>query len=303
MDPNFKPMLAATLSDINLLTFKSSIIASPKLDGIRAVNLGDGVLRSRSLKPIPNEYVQKLFGGKEFSFFDGELICGSPTSETCYRDTNSAVMSKEGEPDVRWFVFDHFQTPSVGFCGRHNNLGVQMRIYKVKSDRVVILDQRSVSYKEQLLELEDHWLEEGYEGVMIRSPSGRYKFGRSTENEGILLKLKRFEDAEAEIIGFQELMTNNNEATINALGNTERSSHMENKEAAGTLGALLVRDLKTGIEFSIGSGFDAKTRSEIWDDQGRWIGKIVKYQHFPIGVKDKPRFPTFKGERKKEDMS
>lgn len=302
---NFKPMLAERLSDINKLNLTGgrTIVASPKLDGIRAINLGDGVLRSRSLKPIPNAHVQKLFGGKEFAHFDGELICGDPTSPSCYRDTNSAVMSRDGEPDVSWFVFDHFGMPSAEFQLRHHEIEHQMQLANVKRGKVVILEQRSVSYLDQLIYLEEKWLEQGYEGVMLRAPDGVYKFGRSTEREGILLKLKRFVDAEAEVVGFQELMSNQNEATTNALGHTERSMHQENMIPQGVLGALLVRDLQTGVEFSIGSGFDAKQRKEIWECKDGWQGKIVKYQHFPIGAKDKPRFPTFMGERSKEDMS
>ena len=30
--------------------------------------------------------------------------------------------------------------------------------------------------------------------------------------------------------------------------------------------------------------------------------EIVKYKHFPVGEKDKPRFPVFIGFRAKEDM-
>ena len=63
-----KPMLAAP-SDGNDL--KYPIMVSPKLDGVRAIII-DGVVMSRSLKPIPNKYVQSLFGLEKFNGFDGE---------------------------------------------------------------------------------------------------------------------------------------------------------------------------------------------------------------------------------------
>ena len=74
----FKPMLA-TDADLNNLRFP--LLASTKLDGVRAV-VRDGVVYSRSNKPIPNQYVQRLFA--EYEHFDGELIVGEPTSKTCY---------------------------------------------------------------------------------------------------------------------------------------------------------------------------------------------------------------------------
>ena len=53
---------------------------------------------------------------------------------------------------------------------------------------------------------------------MARHRHGLYKLGRSTFIEQGLIKLKRFEDGEAEIIGFKEKMLNQNEATIDARG-------------------------------------------------------------------------------------
>ena len=140
---------------------------------------------------------------------------------------------------------------------------------------------------------------------MVRSLGGPYKQGRSTEKEGYLLKIKRFEDAEAEVIGFEERMHNGNSATTNALGRTERSSHKENLIGRGDLGALTVKGLQApykGVEFNIGSGFDDQERMSIWQNKSEYVGKIVKFRYFPLGSKDRPRFPTFEGWRHKEDM-
>ena len=81
----FKPMLAAPVTDIELLNYP--VLASPKLDGIRCVVI-DGVAYSRSLKPIPNEEIQKFFSSGKYDGFDGELICGphnAPTFSTARR--------------------------------------------------------------------------------------------------------------------------------------------------------------------------------------------------------------------------
>jgi len=69
-----------------------------------------------------------------------------------------------------------------------------------------------------------------------------------------------------------------------------------------TLGTLLVRDVHTGVEFGIGSGFTAEDRQRFWNNKQKVIGTIVKYKYFPTGSKDKPRFPVFLSFRSKDDM-
>src|SRR5437899_138139 len=91
----------------------------------------------------------------------------------------------------------------------------------------------------------------GFEGVMLRKPDGPYKFGRSTVREGYLMKVKRFTQEEAVVVGYEEQETNLNEATKDALGHTKRSSHKAGKRPAGVLGALRVSNGHG--EFSIGT--------------------------------------------------
>lgn len=137
---------------------------------------------------------------------------------------------------------------------------------------------------------------------MLRRADAHYKFGRSTHKEFILMKLKRFMDTEYKVVGFQERMKNNNEATINELGYTERSTHKDNLVGRGDLGALVLELDEGGPTFTCGTGFDDATRVEIWNNRDKYIGKFAKVKSFLIGVKDLPRFPVFLGFRDNEDM-
>src|ERR1035437_7532707 len=111
----FVPMLASTASDLTKLKFP--LMVSPKLDGVRAIVI-DGVLMSRSLKPIPNAYAQNLFSGLP-NGTDGELIVGAADDDP-YRKTVSAVMSEDGEVEgLRYHVFDNYLVDG-GFQKRHN---------------------------------------------------------------------------------------------------------------------------------------------------------------------------------------
>lgn len=290
-----KPMLAGVATDealIDLLA-ETSLLASPKLDGVRGI-VKDGQLVSRSLKPIRNMHTQLLFGRPEFEGLDGELIFGAPTAEDVYRATNSAVMRIEGEPDVQFYVFDSFLHPGEPYHRREHALP--------HSGPVIKLENAQIESIEALEHYEQSALAAGYEGVMLRRPDAPYKFGRSTLRESYLLKLKRFQDSDAEVIGFIEEMHNANEAQTNELGRTHRSSHKENKVGKMSLGALRVRDIYTGQEFKIGTGFTATARAMIWANRIDYMGRIVKYKFLDVGVKDLPRHPVFLGWRDKDDL-
>ena len=289
-----KPMLGVNV-ELDKLTYP--VYMSPKLDGIRVI-IKDGKVLSRNGKPIPNLFIQSLL--KTYHGLDGELIVGHPTHPNVFQLTTSGVMSIEGTPNVRLYVFDCWYAEG-GIDTRYNE------VLKITQNspisNIEVVPQIIVNSLEELYKFEEECLAKGYEGVMLRYPNAKYKNGRSTIKEGALLKLKRFSDSEAYVLGMEPLLRNHNEAVKNALGHTERSSHKDNMVADSLLGALHVKDIHTGVEFSIGSGFTEEQRIDIWNKQISVIGSIVKYKYFEVGVKDKPRFPVFCGFRDKRDIS
>lgn len=288
MITDFKPMLA---DDADLQRLRFPLLVSPKLDGVRATSL-DGVLRSRSLKLLPNRSINDKFNIK--APLDGELIVGDPTSPSVFRDTMKVVMAHNAPiDDLRYYVFD--MVGEGEFRDRLNEAG----LYCPKEQGIIHLPHRLVETVDELYDLEEAALENGYEGLMARDPKGPYKFGRSTANEGYLLKVKRRKTSEAIIVGFQEQMHNANEAKLDNMGYIERSSHQANLVPTGVLGALTVRD--NGIEFNVGTGFTAAERADFWQRRDELRGALISYEYLPIGVKDKPRHPVFKGFRAKED--
>lgn len=92
----------------------------------------------------------------------------------------------------------------------------------------------------------------GEEGVMINICDAPYDFKRTNN----LLKVKKMNDLDLEVVGFEE-GTNSN---------------------AGRLGALLV-NYKDNI-VKVGSGFSQELREEIWNNKEEWLGRTVVVQYF-----------------------
>ncbi len=292
-----KPMLAEKIEDLSSL--KYPVLVTPKLDGIRCL-IVNGKAVTRSFKVIPNTFIRNRLEATCPNGFDGEIVTNSKNGIIQpFNLISSAVMSEDGEPNFTYVVFDFYNYEGESYCFRMDRLSVQTKI-----DSVEYLMPKEVNDESELLTYETETLSKGYEGVMIRSANGPYKFGRSTVKEGYLLKLKRFYDSEAIILDFQEKMHNGNEASVDAFGYAERSSHQVNQTPMNTLGAFLVKDAKTGVEFKIGTGdgLDDKLRKTIWDNKGKYLGNLIKYKAQKCGEKDAPRFPKFVGFRDERDL-
>lgn len=343
------PLLAETVKEKDFPNIKYPVIGSPKLDGIRCLKV-NGQMVSRNFKVIPNEYIANDLAKIIPDGFDGELLLRciqraatpnkkrDPNDNTTFEEETAQikalnekaikenkphlipfnfvtreVMRHEGEPDYVYYIFDYVQGDG--------SIPYQKRIEALKNkaennDKLIIVPTFVINNEEELSLAEQKCVDEGFEGLMIRDPNGKYYTprylkkkaegkradNRSNAKEGILLKIKRFEDGEAEIIGFQEARSNQNEKETGVFGYSERSSKQEGIVLTDTLGALLVRDLKTGIEFKIGTGLNDDDRDYFWNNREKELRQIVKYKCQPSGAKDKPRFPVYLGKRHVNDM-
>lgn len=292
-----RPLLAAKTTDTDLAKLKFPLLLSPKIDGVRAL-VDKGKLLSRSMKLIPNKHTQELFSKEEFQGLDGELVVGNPWDKNLMQQTTSGVMSHGGKPAVQYFVFDRWDSGSV-FVDRWNSLDIYDQTNRLN---VIQVPHHYVYTLDDLLESERHYVGLGYEGVMLRDPNGRYKQNRSTFREGILMKVKRFQDSEAEVIDYELLERNLNEQVLDERGYAKRSTQQAGKVTDNLVGSLLVRDRVSGIVFSIGSGFSDVHRAEMYSNRDTLKGRLVKYKSFHVGVKDRPRFPIFLGFRSPLDL-
>lgn len=279
-----KPLLSGNLKDVDKINYP--VLVSPKLDGIRALTTSLGVV-SRSNKPIRNTHVQSILQYLP-SGLDGELMAGD------FQNTTSVIMSSSGGKGFVYWIFDYVETSLFEpFTYRLENLKNTIK----ETSHIKLVPHKTVNSPEELLKAEEEYLSQGYEGLMLRDPQGPYKCGRSTTKEGILLRMKRFTDSEAIITGFVELMRNKNQEKMDSHGNLYKPTVKDNLVPGGTLGKFLVKDIKSGAEFGLGSGLNDAQRREVWSNQSKFLGKLVKYKYQAHGSKNVPRLPIFLGFR------
>ena len=296
-----KPMLAGKFVPEKVMD-KFPIYGQPKYDGIRMM-IRDGIAYTRAIKQVRSETIQQwVFDHRDLlEGLDGEVICGSPTAPDCYRRTSSSVMSYHKPDDFVFYVFDKWDSVYEYIYRKDDLIDIEdLKIPNLALTPTVLLHSMI-----ELLAYEKSMLEEGHEGIILRAPWAYYKGGRGSPTKCELIKVKQFKDTEAIIVDLHELMHNANEAGVDNLGHTERSSHKENLVPMGTLGAVeAVGHWPDGTEYRvrIGTGFDDAQRAEVWDRRQSYIGRVVKFKYFEIGVKESPRFPVFIGFRDGDDM-
>ncbi len=297
-----KPMLASKCERPDLLPFP--VLATPKLDGIRCLKVGGRAL-TRSFKPISNRFVREWIEANLPDGVDGELMLRDGT----FSETTSAIGRRDGQPDFVFHVFDWVFEGNLDepYRQRVRDLDGMLGFADAdpRSKHLVFVMPTVVRNLAELEAFEAKCLAEGYEGVIVRTPDSPYKCGRATEREAWLLKIKRFEDAEAVVVDTYEGMTNQNAAEQDAFGRTKRSMSQAGMVGRGELGGFVVRHVGTGVEFRLGynhvaGGIDRVT---LWHRRESLVGKVVKFKHQPSGAKDAPRFPKFLGFRETWDMS
>lgn len=299
-----KPMLASDW-DGNKVRFP--VIAQPKIDGVRGINT-TGMLTGRSLKPHANRYATAFFSKPEYTGFDGELAAGDERDSALCRKTSSALSRIDGSPFVLWHVFDRLTPDAINltYLDRLALLDLEVHVRQVNglATHLRVIPWVVCKNMEALIYHDTVWLDQGYEGTILRDPDGMHKQGRSTVKEGGLLRIKRFVEDDAVVLSIEEGRSNQNDAQTNELGQTFRTTHQDNMVPNGLVGSLLCKDVKTGNEITVSAGsMDHDMRKHYFENPKELLGQVIKYKHFPKGVKDKPRFPTFQSIRLESDRS
>ncbi len=237
--------------DINL----SDYWVSEKLDGVRAYWDGTQLISRQG-----NVFAVPAWFSAEFPnvSLDGELWMGRGTF-----DALSGAVRKTTPVDSEWrgIRFMVFDMPAQ--AGDFNQRLQQLRALfaHTHSPYIAMVAQEKLPNQKALMARLDQVVNAGGEGLMLHLGSAPYRGVRSDD----LLKLKRFEDAEATVL-----------AHIAGTGKYQ-----------GMMGALLVQT-SAGVQFKIGTGFsDAERRNP------PPIGSQITYRYRSVTSKGVPRFASF----------
>lgn len=294
-----RPLKAPTdpITDFATLQALFPMLVSDKEDGIRCLIHPELGPVSQKLLPIPNDYVREGLARYSPQGLDGELVTFNEVGkQDDFNTVQSKIMKRKGQPDFAFLVFDCFEKEYDAYEDRLFEAKLRVVHYQnnFNPHAIRLLPQTWCYDVKQLEQLEKDALFRNKEGLMLRNPRGWYKQGRSTLNEGYLLKVKRFTDDEAIVTGVVERMKNCNAATTDHNGLTKRSKHKANLVPAGVVGSLTC--LWRGLTLQV-DGLTDFQRALWWQHPEKIVGQTIKFKYQPFGMKDLPRAPKFVGIR------
>ena len=247
-------------------------LMSEKFDGLRAIWDGK-LLHSRTGKlefDAPTWFTDELPAN---FYLDGELWAGKgkfDETNGIVRRTGKANHEQWKKLGLRYMVYDA-PDPSLKDAKFEDRISKINELLSKSDPNIVHAVKHTVCKgKEDLMKKLDAMVKKGGEGIMIREPGSKYAHKRSST----LLKLKKFHDAEAEIIGY-------NDGT---------------GKYSGVVGSLLCRmDKTSGKTFKCGSGLTDDDRKNPPP-----IGSLITYRYQETTKDGVPRFPTYVRVREKE---
>lgn len=304
----FKSQRARDTSEqeiIKLLEKYGMLFIMTKYDGVRCL-VENGIVKGKTLLPIPNKYIQSLYGNDEYEGKEFEIIVtnenGIYDPTTCCRETVSFTNTDYIEQHHSCILIDNYRLGEFPFEDRL----LSMEKFATEHPGFKTPDYIVAITIEEILHYEDNILKWDNEGIIIRNPYLTYKEGVSSA-EGELLRLKRYISEEAIILDVLPAFANNNVAKETLLGTMERSSHIQNKVAKEEIGKFfcqLVKDIrdpwsgrliaKKGSTCVVATGnMNKEEKIRLFQEREKLKGDMIKFKSFPKGTKDKPRFATF----------
>ena len=203
----FEPMLAAKWEDYKD-KIQYPIYSQAKLDGIRCILTKDGMF-SRNGKPIISaphifDSVKPLFETNPDLIFDGELYADKFANDfnkivSLVKKTKpTADDLKESKELIEYHIYD-LPSSDKNFVHRAYDLAILFETRSELHPHCRIVETYKVPSEDVVTELYEKYVEEGYEGQMLRL-DGKYENKRSKN----LLKHKSFVDEEYTILDICE---------------------------------------------------------------------------------------------------
>jgi len=294
------------------------LLISIKLDGCRLL-IKQGKIVTRSLKSLVNKQLNEKFEPlrkyteEKNIIIDGEVFAPNIPFQfivSCFMtenyNTKQAIkkwdeMCKEHNffstreevfNKLKFYCFDylHPESPDIPFKDRIIKASLVSEQFPKLME---LLEHKEVHYKKEIEDYFQKALEEGYEGLILRNPNGRYKFNRCTIKENIAFKLKPWVTEDAKIIDIVQATQVNKdiEKTITELGRSRTSKRQEDRHNINKAQGFVV-DFH-GKELIVPIAMTDKMKKYIWLHQNEYVNKFIEFKYMNVGMKDLPRIPKF----------
>lgn len=256
----FEPMLATSVSRPSRLTYP--ILASAKLDGVRCL-IFSGQPLGQMMTPIINDHVRDALSG--LPALDGEITIGDPTNGDVWGRTMAGLMRQDGEPDFTYWVFDTFADSLVNAPYEERLRVIEEQVSKLDLPYVKVVSHTPCHSFSQVMMLERHAVQRGYDGLILRSPTLPYHYGVVGAQQEHMIKLKRW------MVCYGTL--------IDILEDVQRDG--PRVQPAGRAGAIVVafRYQTTETLLTIREGIDHAERVRLWVNRDLLIGRTVRFRH------------------------
>lgn len=270
-DRTGKQLGSKTLSQLGLVGKK--IFVQPKLDGNRCtIKIEDGAATMYTRKGdkmvvqldhIINNIKDKNISGKYT--LDGELYSDKISFNTLnglIKREKTTVEDIEKRKQIKFHLYDVML--DKGYEERFNF------IKQFESENIIIIDNYEIIATDDNIQIYfEKFISEGNEGLILRIPDKPYENKRSWN----LLKMKSFCDDEYKLIGMIE-------------------------DVRGSFVGSFVMENKNGGTFNAGaSGQGEEERTEMWNNQDKYLGKMATIEYFGLSEYGIPRFPKIKAIR------
>ena len=204
-DPVFLPMLANSWEKCKKKV-EYPVDVQRKLDGVRCMASwnGDTVkLLSRGGKEYKVAHISNQlaeFLPKDL-VFDGEIYVHGMPLNMINRLVKKPRPGPEGSSQLEYHVYDCFRMGETETEWRERSeilFNAFVFDWKYELSKIVNCQSWLAHSEEEVLKLQQQFIQEGYEGAIVRCLDGDYNLGHRSRK---LLKVKSFLDAEYEVVG------------------------------------------------------------------------------------------------------
>ncbi len=243
--------------------------AQKKLDGVRCVASARGLF-SRNGKGFPHlGFIQSeiaALGGSDSGDYllDGELYSDTLSFQEIVGLVKKEKLRAEDAAKLQQIhlcVYDLVDTEKTN----EERLAILQSLLKTPTAHLRLLETEECRSKEDVKSLHARFVSEGYEGLMLRNKTAKYRVGQRSAD---LQKYKEFEDAEYPVMGF--------------------------KEGEGLEKGCVIWICRTpkGQDFAVRPRGTHEERAVLFAEGGKYIGKFLTVRYQELTTDGIPRFPV-----------